>query len=110
MLRKDIDKEKEVVQCMIELYCRGNHKPEKNRLCVQCQELSDYALKRLDLCPFGNSKPFCSNCKIHCYQKDMRIRIRNVMRYSRPRMLFYYPHLAIRHLFLGITRKERRPK
>lgn len=55
MLRKDIDKEKEVVQCMIELYCRGNHNPQKNRLCVQCQELSDYALKRLDLCPFGNS-------------------------------------------------------
>ena len=37
------------------------------------------------------SKTFCSNCRVHCYCPDMREKIRMVMRFSGPRMLFYHP-------------------
>ncbi len=61
--------------------------------------MAEYAEKRVDHCPFMETKTFCSNCKVHCYRKDMRQKIREVMRFSGPRMLFYHPVLAVRHLY-----------
>ena len=91
-----IEKEKLVVKEMIELYCK---KKEKNKeLCEECKSLLDYAYKRLDHCKFGEYKSSCQKCPIHCYKKDMRERMRQVMRFSGPRMLFYHPVAALKHL------------
>ena len=68
-------------------------------LCPQCQELLTYAHQRLDRCKFGNEKPSCTRCPVHCYKPAMRQQIRQVMRYSGPRMLLHNPVLAIRHLW-----------
>ena len=48
--------------------------------------------------PHGKVKPTCRHCAIHCYDMDHRARIREVMRYAGPRMIFRHPLLAIRHL------------
>lgn len=90
-------KEKEVVAKMIAIYCRG-HKHTTGSLCYECQALLDYAYLRIDRCPFMETKTFCSNCRVHCYEQNMRTKIREVMRYSGPRMLFRHPILTIRHL------------
>lgn len=91
-----IEKEKLVVKEMIELYCK---KKEKNKeLCEECKSLLDYAYKRLGHCKFGEYKSSCQKCPIHCYKKDMRERMRQVMRFSGPRMLFYHPVAALKHL------------
>ena len=68
-------------------------------LCPQCQALLDYAHKRLDHCKFGEDKPSCTRCPVHCYKPAMREQIRQVMRYSGPRMLLHDPIMAIRHLW-----------
>ena len=91
-------REKRVVAEMIALYCRDTHKRAKGALCPECEELIAYAHLRSDKCPFMENKTFCSNCKVHCYQPDMREKIRRVMRYSGPRMMKTHPILAIRHL------------
>lgn len=88
---------------MIILYCRNNHK--KDQLCIECRELRDYALNRLDRCPFQEGKTTCAKCPVHCYKPDMRERVRAVMRYSGPRMLWRHPVLAVFHLIDG-RRKE----
>ena len=80
------------------MYCKAHHH-EKENLCDDCQELLDYALLRVDGCPFSEKKPTCANCKIHCYKPDKREKIREVMRYAGPRMLKNHPILAILHLF-----------
>ncbi len=98
-------KEGEVARLMIELYCKKKHK-HKKELCPYCQALADYVEVRLEKCPQGENKPFCANCQIHCYRKDMREHIRQVMRYSGPRMIFHHPILAINHLIE--TKKENR--
>ncbi len=91
-----IEREKHTVELMIRLYCR---KAEGNReLCEDCRELLTYACKRLDSCKFGNGKPSCKKCTVHCYKPEMRERIRRVMRYAGPRMMLYHPVAAIRHL------------
>ena len=66
-----IEKEKQTINLMINLYCKKKHK-YKNGLCEDCNELLEYAHKRLDFCKFGNEKSFCSKCPIHCYKKDMK--------------------------------------
>ena len=95
---KKRQQEKATVGLMIELYCRGHHGTPKGRLCPDCAVLRDYADARVDHCPHIATKTFCSVCQTHCYKPEMRERIRQVMRWSGPRMLFHHPVLAVRHL------------
>lgn len=99
------EKEKNIVKSMIKLYCKG-HKHVEDGLCDECKELMEYAHKRVDLCPFMETKTFCENCKVHCYNQEMRIKIKEVMRYSGPRMLLYHPIIAIRHGIESYKEKE----
>lgn len=95
-----IEHEKMVVSKMIGIYCRSHHSTEKSMLCDECSALLDYAFARLDRCPKGNFKSSCRKCEIHCYSPARREAICRVMRYSGPRMLFYYPLTALRHLLM----------
>lgn len=38
-------------------------------------------------------------CPVHCYKRDMRERMRQVMRYAGPRMLWVHPVAALRHVW-----------
>lgn len=98
------EREKRIVTEMIRLYCKKNH--HTNELCSDCCELAEYASMRSDRCPFMETKTFCSNCKVHCYKPEMREKIRTVMRFSGPRMIFYHPVMAVRHVIE--SKKEKR--
>ena len=87
------EREKETVSLMIAVYCRKKHGGKT--LCPDCAALDAYARQRSDKCPFMETKTFCSNCKVHCYKPDMREKIREVMRFSGPRMIFHHPVMAI---------------
>jgi len=90
-------REKRTIEAMIKIYCHGNHRT-KQELCLECRALLDYAQVRLDKCPFQENKPTCAKCPVHCYKPMMREKIRKVMRYAGPRMLYRCPILAIFHL------------
>ena len=70
-----------------------------NGLCEECQELLTYAHKRLSFCKFGDEKTTCQKCPIHCYKKDMKQKVKDVMRFSGPRVLIYSPIEFFRHMF-----------
>jgi hypothetical protein len=91
---------------MIALYCHKYHFADG--LCTQCKELLRYAHERLEECPFGEGKTTCARCPVHCYRLEMRQKIRAVMRYSGPRMIYRHPIMAIQHLMDG-WRKEPLP-
>ena len=99
-------REKEMVAQMIALYCKKRH-GRKNGLCPECQALLDYAQSRSDMCPFMETKTFCSNCRVHCYKPEMREKIRQVMRFSGPRMLLYHPVLAVWHVVCSVREKKK---
>ncbi len=86
-----IEREKETIKRMIEIYCWKKHGSRRGDFCPQCLELLNYAFQRLDLCPFGEKKPTCRKCPVHCYRPDMKERIKKVMRFSGPRLLIYDP-------------------
>ena len=92
------EREKQIVGEMISLYCHGNHGTKRTELCPDCEALLSYARLRSEKCPFMEQKTFCSNCKVHCYKPDMREKIRRVMRWSGPRMIFHHPVMAVRHV------------
>lgn len=104
-IEKKQKKEQYVVEEMIRLYCKKNHSSPIH-LCLECQELSDYAKLRSEKCPFMKDKTFCANCKVHCYKPEMREKIRKVMRFSGPRMILYHPILAMWHVIC--SKKEKR--
>jgi len=91
------DREKNTVSKMIRIYCRFKHGGRKS-LCSDCRQLEDYAHKRLEHCQFGESKSSCEKCPVHCYKPEYREKIREVMRFAGPRMLFFHPVEAVRHL------------
>ncbi len=93
---KRLDRERKTVRAMVDMYCDHHH--DGVALCSDCAELAAYADCRLDLCPYGGSKPACAECPIHCFRPDPRERMREVMRYSGPRMFRKHPFLAIMHL------------
>ncbi|MCD8131203.1 MAG: nitrous oxide-stimulated promoter family protein [Lachnospiraceae bacterium] len=109
IVKKDIqtkrEREKQMVTQMIALYCKKNHHT-KGALCPECEALTQYACQRSDKCPFMETKTFCSNCKVHCYKPEMREKIRQVMRFSGPRMIFHHPVVAVRHVVE--TKKEQK--
>lgn len=91
-----IEKEKRVVAQMVGIYCR--HKEGNKTLCEDCRKLLEYCFSRLDSCRYGEDKPSCRKCPIHCYNPLMRSRIREVMRYSMPRAFLMMPLEALRHM------------
>lgn len=107
-LQSKREREKVLVSEMIALYCKKKHGGKT--LCPECAALDAYARMRSDKCPFMETKTFCSNCKVHCYQPEMRAKIREVMRFSGPRMLFHHPGAALRHMIETIREKRRLEK
>ena len=84
---------------MIDLWCRSHHgTTKKTGLCAGCASLAAYADVRLERCCYGEEKPTCVKCPVHCYRPSERERMREVMRWAGPRMLRVHPVLAIRHL------------
>ena len=102
----NIENEKRILKLMITIFCKKLHK--NSQLCDNCTQLLQYANERVEKCPFKESKSFCSNCKVHCYNSDMREKIREVMRFSGPIMIFYHPIIAVKHIISTI--KERNKK
>ena len=105
-----MNQELRTVELMIALYCRDRHKTEMG-LCPECSSLLEYAGSRLAKCRFKANKPTCAKCPIHCYQPARRKQMREVMRYSGPRMLLRHPLASLGHglrsLRPGIRKRPR---
>lgn len=101
-------REMRTVRSMIAIYCRAQHGTRRGELCAECRELSDYVDARIERCPVIDTKTFCSSCEVHCYSPAKRTKIREVMRFAGPRMLFYDPIGALRHVADTLRAKRQR--
>lgn len=93
-MERKLREEYEIVCEMIDLYHRKNDRFYDGDI----SDLKAYVKSKLSSCPHGSNKPFCSYCKIHCYEPARREEIREVMRFSGPRFIFYRPGKSIKHL------------
>ncbi len=95
---RKIEREQNTVGIMINFYCGKKHK-RKSSLCEECGALLKYARERLENCPYGEEKKSCKKCITPCYAPEKKKRIRRVMGYSGPRMIYHKPLEWITHLF-----------
>jgi len=91
-----LSREHRTLVCMTGMYCADHHK-HGDSLCEECAELMRYAKVRLQKCPYGDAKPTCAKCPIHCYKKLQRDQVRAVMRYAGPRMPLRHPIRTFAH-------------
>lgn len=103
--KNHLEKERKTIGTMIKMYCKNIHNPQ-SEFCEDCLELFKYANKRLDYCQFGENKPTCEKCPVHCYKPEMREKVRKVMRYAGPRMIYTHPIMGFRHLFKKLKKIE----
>lgn len=92
-------REAKTIVAMLQMYCHTHH--QTDALCPDCTALHAYAHRRIARCVFGETKPTCAHCTVHCYKPAMRERVRQVMRWAGPRMLWRHPVLTVRHLMDG---------
>ncbi|MCS2716230.1 nitrous oxide-stimulated promoter family protein [Bacteroides thetaiotaomicron] len=92
-----ITQEKRTVEIMIRLYCRKKRRMQP--FVRSAKSCSATHMPVLTIVRSERKKSSCKKCPVHCYKPAMRKRMREVMRFSGPRMLFYAPLEAIRHLF-----------
>jgi hypothetical protein len=104
---KHLERERRTIRKMVEIYCSDKHGSAD--LCDDCSVFMDYAEVRLDKCPFGDDKPTCANCPVHCYKPHYRDKAKEIMRYAGPRMLLRHPLLTIAHYIDG-RRQARHPR
>jgi hypothetical protein len=103
------ERESVIVQAMIKMYCQKHHSSEES-LCTDCSVLSAYAEKRLLSCMYGEKKPVCKHCPVHCYSPVMREQMRQVMRWAGSRMIFRKPFFAITHMIDNFTASKPKVK
>jgi hypothetical protein len=92
-------KDLKILISFVRVYCGAKHEAEarvdvglkeisgrETLLCRECAEVLEHALEKRRICPL-KPKPSCRNCHIHCYGKDYRARIREIMAFSGRRMI-----------------------
>ena len=107
--KKRLARERLTMAKMVGMYCSAHHGNSGDDLCAACSEFLSYAQARLQKCPYGEDKPTCANCPIHCYKPARKAQASKIMRFSGPRMLLRHPLLAVAHQ-LDSFRKARHPR
>ncbi len=98
-LTEEMKKELKVLARFVQLFCRAKHgnslktgfesplfAEETPCLCAECTELVRHGVEKRLRCPM-EPKPACRKCPVHCYGKEYRKRIREIMAFSGKRMI-----------------------
>ena len=97
ILSKKLSAEYKTIKAMVRIYCRSHH--NTHGLCADCISFLDYAFIRLDRCPYGEEKPTCNKCPIHCYKPAEKKQAKTMMGFAGARMLLRHPIMAVDHLW-----------
>ncbi|RKX79463.1 MAG: hypothetical protein DRP87_03155 [Spirochaetes bacterium] len=95
------DREKNTFYAMMSIYCSSHHGRGKG-LCSECKSLLSYIYIKIDLCVFKNKKPKCIKCALNCFNREMRSKMEEVIKFSQYRLIFKHPLLAASY-FLEIA-------
>ncbi|MFZ3209368.1 MAG: nitrous oxide-stimulated promoter family protein [Geobacteraceae bacterium] len=83
------------------VYCMARHREQAGRalskesvdifgkrilLCDDCRGVVAHAIEKRRRCPL-EPKPSCKRCHVHCYSREYRAKIREIMRYSGRKMI-----------------------
>lgn len=93
-INKQQSKDIRLIGKFVEVYCAAKHGSAPHApaalpaglgactLCPDCAAFLEYAISKRLNCPLEAEKPSCKRCRIHCYDKPRREKIREIMSYS----------------------------
>ena len=93
--KKDI----RLLGAFIEVYCAAKHRSAVRsavdhpsgagirQLCPECTTFLEYTTAKRLRCPLEADKPTCKHCRIHCYDKPRREKVREIMSYAGRRLM-----------------------
>lgn len=100
---KDINRKQQkditLLAKFVEIFCHGKHPNQQEnvfclpdeldsvKLCNDCGDFLKYAIAKRLKCPLEANKPTCKHCKIHCYAKEQREKVREIMSYAGRRIM-----------------------
>ena len=82
-----------------EIFCRAKHRNAEfirvslpaalgvRTICPECRSFLEYAIAKRLTCPLEAEKPTCKKCRIHCYDRQRRDKVREIMSYVGRRMV-----------------------
>jgi hypothetical protein len=94
-MKRSVQREMRTIEAMIRIYCRHHHEQD---LCKECGAVLTYAYARIEKCLFGPGKPACNKCTVHCYSPAMKEKVKEIMRFSGPKMVYRHPVMALMHM------------
>jgi len=100
-----LQREHRTMTAVVAIWCRENHDADAVP-CADCRQFLDYAERRLEKCPYGEAKPTCARCPVHCYKPAQREHAREVMRHAGPRMALRHPWLSVLHVLDKLRQVE----
>jgi hypothetical protein len=83
----------------VEVYCAGKHGAAERasltlpaglgarQICPECATFLEYAITKRLKCPLEAEKPSCKHCRVHCYDKLRREKVREIMSYAGRRLM-----------------------
>lgn len=105
-LKSRLAREYLTLEKMVAVYCRDHHQDAGGLPCDDCAKFLGYAERRLLKCPYGQDKPTCARCPVHCYKPMQREQARIVMQYAGPRMVLRHPWLSLLHMLDKLRKVE----
>ena len=95
-------REFKMIAAMLRMYCRTHHNLKDTlRSASNVPSFARLCAPALGALRVRRGQPTCAKCTVHCYKASMRERVRVVMRWAGPRMLWHHPLLAIRRMIDG---------
>jgi len=94
-MKRSVQREMRTIEAMIRIFCQHHHNQD---LCKECGAVLTYASARIEKCLFGPEKPACNKCTVHCYSPAMKEKVKEIMRFSGPKMIFRHPIMVLIHL------------
>lgn len=98
------EKERRLLSCMVAYYCRKNH-GNRVRLCPECADVDRFIRQRCH-CPRQEATRLCRSCPAQCGRPELKEKLRRMVRYACPRMLFRHPVTVSR--YVAAARREKK--
>ena len=76
--KESVEKDFNILKRFVTTHCHYQHGTKKESICAECEDLIQYAKKKLENCPY-DPKPKCKDCKTHCYKEIYQNRVKEAM-------------------------------
>ena len=93
-------KDRAILEAIGTIYCRAHHAEcaqDAAGLCPECREVVETTLAKAQTCPYGHSGN-CQDCDTQCQRGTSKQRVKAMMRYAAPRMVYRHPLMTLSYV------------